>query len=591
MGRSARSKRGGEPHGQSMNSLFAICNATPDIVVTRDPEGRVLFMNEAGRSFFREVVEGPFETILRANYPEWAVDLMLKTALPTARERGSWTGESALLDREGNEVPMSQVILAHWSPGGELEGYSTILRDISEIKRTQTELLESQKLVRDVADSTLDLLYILELPSRRPTYANRHFGEMLGIAPDEQEQLGIDFLDSVVHPDDLPVLRDRVEIVEVLPDGEVLESELRIRRADGAWRWLNIRTTVFKRTPDGKPFLILNTAHDVTARKRADAEEREMRRVMENALEGMSKLDTSGRYVYANPAYAELCGFKIEELIGMAWSDLVHPVDRPDMVQRYQQMLKTGRIEAECRGQRPDGTIYFKRVVMTATRTPEGEFDGHYCFASDVTDRRGFELQMRQQMQALTEYSLQLETKTAELHDANRRLQNLASNDGLTGIPNHRTLQDGLRREFAALEREQKPIAFLLADIDHFKAYNDAFGHPEGDEVLRMVAAILTGSARAKDQVARYGGEEFAVILPATSLADAVAVAERFRAEVESHPWEHQGITLSIGVSSTELAGTSTPGHLVEIADRALYLAKNNGRNRVECGSPIAKSA
>ncbi|MCO5296305.1 MAG: diguanylate cyclase [Fimbriimonadaceae bacterium] len=575
----------------STDSLLAICNATPDIVITRDLDGRVLFVNQAGREFFGSIEDLPFEPMIRSRYPRWAADLMLDVALPTARENGYWKGESAVLDPQGGEVPMSQVVLAHRGPDGQLLGYSTILRDISEIKRTQNELMESQKLVRDVADSTLDLLYILELPSRRLTYANHQFGEMLGIAPDSEAELSLDYMETIVHPDDAHVLRDRVDLVSVLPDGEVLESELRIRRADGAWRWLNIRTTVFKRNPEGEPCLILNTAHDVTARKRADAEEREMRRVMENALEGMSKLDTSGRYIYANPAYAELCGLKIEELIGRAWSDLVHPVDRGDMVQRYQEMLKTGRVEAECRGQRPDGTIYFKRVVMTATRTPDGDFDGHYCFASDVTDRRGFELQMRQQMQALTEYSLQLETKSAELQDANRRLQSLASNDGLTGIPNHRTLHDRLRREFACRERDGKPISFLLADIDHFKAYNDAFGHPEGDEVLRMVAAILTGSARPLDEVARYGGEEFAVILPGTKLEDALLVAERFRVEIESHAWQKRGITLSIGVAGTEIPGIISPGQLVEAADRALYLAKHNGRNRIECGSPLSKSA
>lgn len=575
----------------AIDSLLAICNATPDIVITRDLEGNLLFMNQAGRQFFGEKDELPFEQLIRQRYPGWAAEMLLGSALPIARQQGYWNGESAVLDRDGNEVPMSQVVLANHNAQGELVGYSTILRDISDIKRTQNELIESQKLVREVADATLDLLYILELPSRRLTYANHQFGEMLGIAPDSKAELSLDYMETIVHPDDAHVLRERMDIVAVLPDGEVLESELRIRRADGAWRWLNIRTTVFKRTAEGEPCLILNTAHDVTARKRADAEEREMRRVMENALEGMSKLDPSGRYVYANPAYAELCGLKIEELIGRAWSDLVHPVDRADMVQRYQEMLKTGRVEAECRGQRPDGTIYFKRVVMTATRTPDGEFDGHYCFASDVTDRRGFELQMRQQMQALTEYSLQLETKSAELQDANRRLHNLASNDGLTGIPNHRTLQDRLRREFASLDREAKPISFLLADIDHFKAYNDTFGHPEGDEVLRTVAALLTGSARPLDEVARYGGEEFAIILPGTSLADAVTVAERFRLEIEKHGWPQRGITLSIGVSSTEIAGVDTPSQLVEAADRALYLAKHNGRNRVETASPISKSA
>ena len=311
---------------------------------------------------------------------------------------------------------------------------------------------------------------------------------------------------------------------------------------------------------------------------------------MENALEGMARLNAEGRYLYANAAYARMCGVP-DPLDGRCWEEFVHPFDRAEMSNVYLTMRSDGRSEGECRGQRPDGTVYYKRFRRQEDAgTFEGRFDGHYCFASDVTDRRGFELQMRQQMQALTEYSLQLETKSAELADANRMLESLAQNDGLTGVPNHRTMQDRLRGEFARCQRGAHPLSFLLLDIDHFKAYNDAHGHPEGDEVLRMVAALLTSEARTSDVVARYGGEEFAVILPDTDLDSALAIAERFRQVIESHAWTLRPITTSIGVACTTTYGAN-PGALIEAADKALYQAKRGGRNQVFAASADGKAA
>lgn len=162
-----------------------------------------------------------------------------------------------------------------------------------------------------------------------------------------------------------------------------------------------------------------------------------------------------------------------------------------------------------------------------------------------------------------------------------------ARSDGLTGLLNHRSFQERLRAELRRAARHHTPVALLMVDVDFFKVYNDTWGHPAGDDVLRAVALTLRGAVRATDSVARYGGEEFAVLLPNTGLAQGVVVAEKLRVAVrnlavvgaeQSQPGGC--LTISIGVAAWPEHAVGA-GDLVERADRALYEAKRAGRDRV----------
>ncbi len=172
--------------------------------------------------------------------------------------------------------------------------------------------------------------------------------------------------------------------------------------------------------------------------------------------------------------------------------------------------------------------------------------------------------------------------------------EKLATTDGLTGLLNRRTLNAQLLARLREAQRYRRPLAFLLLDVDHFKKVNDTYGHPAGDAVLKGVALIAQKQARETDLVARYGGEEMALVLPETDLRGALVIAERVRAACAAQSYAtEQGsvkVTLSVGVSSWE-SGTLavTPEELLETADRALYRAKQGGRNRVE--GPRAKAA
>lgn len=175
-----------------------------------------------------------------------------------------------------------------------------------------------------------------------------------------------------------------------------------------------------------------------------------------------------------------------------------------------------------------------------------------------------------------------------QLVQANAQLADLAEHDGLTGILNRRAFDQRFEDILAQSRRDHRPVSVLLFDVDHFKAYNDHYGHPAGDECLRRVAAALSKAVRRPgDVLARYGGEEFVAILPDTAAAGALEVANAAKEEVERlvllHTASVEGIvTVSIGVASANGAAVDwTTGALIDQADKALYRAKHDGRNRV----------
>lgn len=169
------------------------------------------------------------------------------------------------------------------------------------------------------------------------------------------------------------------------------------------------------------------------------------------------------------------------------------------------------------------------------------------------------------------------------MKEANKLLLAISMTDGLTGLSNRRRLDDDLQLECAANVRYGGSLSLLMIDVDHFKSYNDAFGHQAGDAALQAVGQILGEELRGTDRAYRYGGEEFTLLLRGTNLANAVTIAEKLRSAVERHfasPDQPRPVTVSIGVASLPEHGP-TPQALTAVADHALYKAKHDGRNRV----------
>jgi len=197
-------------------------------------------------------------------------------------------------------------------------------------------------------------------------------------------------------------------------------------------------------------------------------------------------------------------------------------------------------------------------------------------------------------MRRLDDMRRELMAVTLELREANERLSRLSQQDGLTGLANRRRFDLDLMREMGRARRERRPIAVVIGDVDFFKAFNDTYGHPAGDDCLKRIAGALRGTCRRpSDVAARYGGEEFALILPDTTEDSARRRAVDAMRAVAALEIEHRGsgvartVTMSFGVAGSVPDAEVVADTLVERADRALYAAKRAGRNAVLAFSEI----
>ncbi len=179
----------------------------------------------------------------------------------------------------------------------------------------------------------------------------------------------------------------------------------------------------------------------------------------------------------------------------------------------------------------------------------------------------------------LREGRAELDRINETLRKKNEELELLSTTDSLTGLSNHRSLMKRLDDEVARFKKDHRGFSVLVGDVDHFKQYNDAFGHPAGDEVLQTIAEIMRDSTRKVDCCARYGGEEFVIVLPDTAIADALDTAEHIRARVAAKKFNGRKMTLSIGVASFPEDADDAES-IIAVADEALYQAKREGRDR-----------
>jgi len=292
------------------------------------------------------------------------------------------------------------------------------------------------------------------------------------------------------------------------------------------------------------------------------------RGVFASSSDAIFTLDTEGRIINGNNAFVKLTGLPHNLLIGKDISSIVSPEDQPKFSgdQEFSRD-KVNRYDARILGQ---GGQWHDVYVSEHPIFERGRLAGIQVITTDLTDRRKLE---------------------QELRETNERLEALVHLDGLTGVNNRRYFDTQLDVEWRRCLRAQVPLSLIMIDIDHFKLYNDSYGHQLGDECLSRIAQNLKSQLnRAGDLVARYGGEEFVIILPAADGKEALQVAEHLKAGIDALAIEHPAspssiVTLSMGVSTvqpTEVSGQTQYFSLLKKADKALYRAKKAGRNRIE---------
>ena len=491
---------------------------------------------------------------------------------------------------------------------------------------------ESELYFHTLAEAVPEIIWTTD-PAGTPDFFNSCWYRYTGLAPEQNREA---VWEAVLHSDDLPTRTEKWE--HSLLSGDPYEIEYRLRRADGSYRWFLGRANAI-RDEEGKIIKWFGTCTDIDdqkhnqqiledeirdrteeladantrlqeemwekdlARRRLDEQNTEMLRELTERSKRATMLAKMGELLQScvskDEVFAAALGFgpkifptsrgavallnparNLAEVAG-SWHDchLEEPMFDPSAC----WALRTGHPHLVVAGDKTARCAHAAGVENTYLCIPilaQGQALGilHFQATEEVPVLADAELSLK------TTFAGQVGLSVANI-GLREALRSQSIRDPLTGLYNRRFLTEMLDREIRRAVRAEQSLGILILDLDHFKKFNDTYGHDAGDSVLRETALLLSKSIRVEDTVCRFGGEEFVIILPTADLNGAHGRAERIRSKLRELTVLHQGqslgmITVSVGVSALPEHGTSAK-ELLEAADAALYRAKREGRDRV----------
>ena len=386
----------------------------------------------------------------------------------------------------------------------------------------------------------------------------RHELEKVRIQPGSSDDLDVRVdldADHQIHPDDVDAVLRRLRAY-VAGQAPMFLSEHRIQGEDGEWQWMRARGRAVARDEKGRITRIAGTARNVTANREQERERRIATEVTRHMAEAVLVLDEEFRFVTVNPAFTRMSGFELAEVVGKDAS--LTNSDQHDAAfyeESRKAMRESGHWAGEMWQKRKDGREFLCAVQTNAIREPGIERRMYVLVATDITDRRRIEQELRY----------------------------LANYDTLTNLPNRTLLAERLSRAIVRARRQGSCVALLFLDLDRFKDINDSLGHATGDRILRMAAQRLQQASGPSHTVARIGGDEFTVVLEDLAHAgEADACAQRvidaFDEPLLIDDRQEIVITPSIGISLYP-DHAQVPTDLLKHADTAMYQAKAAGRH------------
>lgn len=437
---------------------------------------------------------------------------------------------------------------------GEVIGFKSIVRDITERRQLEEELRTSEERYRALFDRSLDLVYIHDLQGNF-TDANNMLLKLLGYQREDILSLNIT---SLIGTDQLS---KTVQTLKELKETGAQQgiTEYRVKCNDGTFLYLETTESVIYR--DGKPYAIQGIARDITDRKQLEnalrkSEER-YRTILQEMQDSYFEVDLKGNFTFVNESTCRDLGYPREELMGNSFRIIMSKEDAHTVFLAFNTVYKTDEPSKGISSQitRKDGNTAFIEYSISLVKNGSGEAVGFRCVGRDVTERK----QMEQKLEAM------------------------ATHDYLTGLPNRVLLLDRFTVAAALAHRKNARLAVMSLDLDRFKPINDTLGHSAGDQVLKAVGMRLTGIIRASDTVARVGGDEFILVMLETNhINEATAIAQKILDSFKE-PFTVNGhelnISTSIGIAVYPEDGQDLET-LTKKSDAALYYAKGHGRSQ-----------
>lgn len=401
---------------------------------------------------------------------------------------------------------------------------------------------------------------------------NEALCEMLGY---ESTELTSKSYIDVTHPDDLEMDQKAREFV--LEENTFYQLEKRYVRKNGTTIWGLVSLSLVRDDTDNPVYFIIQV-QDISTRKETERQlklsKERWKKIIETVPGGIIIIDLNGKITFANESAERILQFKKEEIILKEYNAPQWKNERldgsvlPDDELPFSIVRRTGKAVNEVvhamKGQ--DGT----RIIISVNAAPihdeDGEMSSVLFSISDITAQKQAEQQ---------------------LLEANLLFRRQSQIDGLTGVANRRYFNEQIEEIWKSGKIEHTPLSIILFDLDYFKRFNDTYGHQCGDDCLRDVAVAANNILKKEEHLlARYGGEEFAVILSNTNCEQAKQIANQIKKavwerQILHETSEHNYVTVSVGVSTIGSIAMCKADELISRADRALYQAKNNGRNVV----------
>ena len=610
------------------NVLRTVTDNIPDSIFAKDTEGRYLLANKAFASIHG--VKSPDELIGKTAFdlfPKDRANALHTEDLQVMRSGGAATEtERTATDAEGrvkllqtNKVPLVD-------NDGHVVGIVGVHRDITRRKEFERKLMESEanlaaaQRISHIGSVELDLVS-LEEPEKNPVRWSDEVFRIFGYEPGVQDPSRRAFF-RLVHPDE----RDEVQLTldYALREARPYDVYFRIIRPDGAIRNIHERGDVVFEPKTHKPLKLVGIVQDVTDQVEAEVRLHNANKELGEKVEELEQRSTEITLLSEMGSRLQGCKEASEAFIEISnaaqrlfpkWSGALCVTSSSRIA--VEAVAEWGNLGDGQQVFAPDDCWALRRGKMQSYRRGEKIAPCRHIDQASIVDSLCVPLMA--QNEALGILSLQIraaedqtETATPSSLEAQRRLaavlaeqvalalgnlklreslKNQSICDALTGLFNRRYMEESLEREFSRANRNKTSVAIVMMDLDHFKRFNDTFGHQAGDALLRSFGDLLKRSTRGQDIACRYGGEEFALVLSESSLAGAMQRAEIFRRQVKQLSVEYAGqllgaVSISMGVAVFPEHGM-TMGDVIRAADQALYVAKREGRDRV-CASGAA---